>query len=276
VHVEERSCDVLHQSRPRSESNRSLAYKRISLQPFGTHRAHYEHRLDVRVDVVTVRRCARLGAGSNIGHARCQTVFSRLLNTVRYSCSQTSSAAVCVLIFLPYRSSKLCDLLLLGLNILILRICVSAGFHYCLIIRRGQHVSFHRWHVLLIESNFCLLLNLFCASYQSLATSHYTVEQWSHTVLKRGMSEVSSLMMLQCHIWATVHQHTGSMRPMLLLLLPLWRHAEDIWLCINDRATTTTTTGGKLDAGNWLIFNITRNKRTCHNRNGKVYTHIQW
>jgi len=56
--------------------------------------------------------------------------------------------------------------------------------------------------------------------YQSLATSHYTVEQWSHTVLKTGMSEVSSLMMLQCHIWATVHQHTGSMSPMLLLLLP--------------------------------------------------------
>ena len=36
---------------------------------------------------------------------------------------------------------------------------------------------------------------------------------------------------------------------------------RDLWLPIFDWLI------------DWLIFNITRNKRTCHSRNGKVYTH---
>ena len=70
-------------------------------------------------------------------------------------------------------------------------------------------------------------------------------------------SQINSSPLLQCHTWATVcHQPTlsTSLKLLLLLLAAVWRHAEDIWLCINDQVITTTT-GGNNDAGNMTRCN---------------------
>ena len=65
------------------------------------------------------------------------------------------------------------------------------------------------------------------------------------------------MMILQYRILATVHRHIQLL--LLLLLIQLWRHIMDTWLCISDPAPATTD--GKTDAGKTQINHCTESNR---------------